>query len=167
MKTNSESQSKRVKNGVAVELEVHNALDQLIEDLNLDQFYILEREQILTINSIYGQLTSTPDHVIRIRDTKEIIFAAGTKASLRDRRLQDYYNARVFKDGFPTIPWYEFTRSYKPSLWDELKIETQCQKDLKQAGKLWDGIASVRVPKTMKKILTDIGIYLQAAKEKL
>jgi hypothetical protein len=160
VKTNKEGQSNRVKNGRDVQREIHLALGFVVDKFN-DEFS-LEGETVFIYDTPYGKLTTTPDHLIRIASTGECVVAAGTKASLKDRRTQDYHNARVFKDGNSSVRWYEFTRSYNPDLWDTEKIKARCLKDLAEGGTLWNGIASTRWPESMKNLLAEIESFLRS-----
>ena len=103
-KTNNEGQDRRRKNGDEHQNHVHSYLETWLERTGLDSSFVVENKGKKYFVACGGNRKSKPDLVFKSTATGSPVAAVGCKASLKDRRGQDYWSAEGWKMRYPGYP---------------------------------------------------------------
>lgn len=161
-KTNNEGQDRRRKNGDEHQNHVHSYLETWLERTGLDSSFVVENKGKKYFVACGGNRKSKPDLVFKSTATGSPVAAVGCKASLKDRRGQDYWSAEGWKMRYPGTLWFEVLRSEDPLETNPEKIERGYDNHKLESAGMWDFVASTMVLKMMERLTDGLEAYLRA-----
>ena len=173
MITDKEGQGLRNKSGTAFEQSTDTSLRGWINGWNLERFFELKRPKALDVG-INGR-KCRPDRVIESIGTGQVVLAIGFKASMKDRRHEDFWFAEGWKRLHPDTPWVQMTRCEelnlekikrkmgKMGVSEEELIEHECNAAKRESEGNWDLIASTMSPRMMAKLAVALEALLREA----